>query len=77
MQSPPPEPVADVYCRAFRAGLNWQHVLVRAKVHRSTWARILVRGSYNFSTIRKLDKAIDEMLAEDPANPDPVTEPAH
>jgi hypothetical protein len=69
------QPVADVFCRAYREGLEWNAVLEAAGVARSTWWRIEKTGSYTSRTLGKIDWAIDLLIAR--AVPDPVLAPAH
>jgi transcriptional regulator with XRE-family HTH domain len=76
MLTPPPEPAADVFCRAYRAGLVWKDVLRRAGVGRSTWWRIEHGADFRNSTIEKLSAATDELIAEAAPAPDPDPDPA-
>lgn len=76
MLTPPPGPVADVYVRAYRAGIPWKDALSRAGVSRATWWRIENGKPFLSSTIERLNAAVDEVLAENCAAPDPAPEPA-
>lgn len=71
--TPPPEAAADLYVRAYRAGLPWQLVLTEAEIHRSTWMRIERRGTYLSSTLERVGAAIDRLLAV----PEPAAAPDH
>lgn len=81
----PPEAAADLYVKAYRAGLKWPRVLERAGVHRSTWKRIEERGTYLSATLDRIASEIEKMLLEAvPANdtagheapPDPAIQSA-
>lgn len=65
-----PEPVADLFCRAYRAGLQWKDVLDRAEVSRTTWWRFETRRiSPRIDQLEKVERAIDELIAAHAPDP--------
>lgn len=72
---PHPE-AARIALRAFNANIAMPKVLRRAGVGRATWWRIRNGGNFEIGTIVKLDKALDEMIAERDGAPHRATEEA-
>lgn len=67
MLTPPPERVANVFVRAYRAGLGrrWGEVLRRAQVAPSTWYRMeRAISSPRLDTLESVERAVAEMIDE-------------
>jgi len=71
MTKPHPE-AARVFARAFSEGFKMPEVLARGGVSRSTWWRIRSGKDFKASSIKDIDRAIDEFIAErdNQRNPD-------
>lgn len=64
MNKPIHSEVVRLQSRIFAGRLKLSHVLSKAEVHRSTWARWVEGAEPKFSTIESIDRAIDALLAQ-------------
>jgi hypothetical protein len=60
--TPPPPALADLFVRAYRAGLRWSAILEDAGVARSTWLRMTAGEPYKPETLEKVTSALEARL---------------